>query len=1158
MVTNGHTAVATGDPEWTLLADPRRNNDSNGVPLTDNESAATVPRLIVLTAKSKVSLLQRIEDLTSWVRERPQDDIGLRDLAYTLSCRRSAMLWRYTLVVDTLRELLSALASPNPKLTKAGTTNPLTYIFTGQGAQWYSMGRELILACSDFRKSLIESDRMLRDFGSTWSLMDELLRDEKTSRIDEAQIAQPASTAIQIALVELFSNLGLHPTFVVGHSSGEIAAAYTVGALTKLMALRASYCRGIIFHHPGPLGKGAMLAVGLSEPETSTYISRLRLGRVCIASVNSPTSVTVSGDATAIDELETILNKQEVFARKLRVGLAYHSHHMEDGSVKYLRSLQGFESARPRPSVRYISTVTGSEKFDDFGPSYWVANLISKVRFADAITTIRRSWPTDLMQTCIEIGPHSTLSGPVHQTLAKHSVEYTYLPSLTRKCNSVRSLLALGGQLFELGHKISIGSVTSLVGSDCKPSVICDLPSYPWDHCQTFWNESRLSTEHRLRARPPHDLLGSRITGVNPLEPMWRNMLKVENLPWLRDHVVDGSMIFPGSGYLCSVIEALRQEILDRQPASDIQQFVLRDIVFSKALLIPDSPGKVEIQVGLRPLRIGHLQHTTGWSDFRIFSRTPDGVWNENCRGSVMAELNLPTTQKDDRTADDTTDMARIDVLNAMESGTMQDLSTDQLYESLRRNGNDYGPTFATLKDAKIGDRKALGVVVVPDVAACMPAGFMQPHVMHPTTLDSFLHVSLPLFVQHCPSGSVLPLSIGEVSVPADITNSPGQQFLVTGSLTAEGPRSAKIHISAFPIVHGSISKKSVTISNGEIYNLGQVQTVGSSELRDRSMTYRSEWDMDVDFARQEELVAHNKAPQAIDCPETALSHEAKAELLDRAALLYIGQGLNTILEHKWGPSQKHTAHLLARMHDYQSSDSYKHFVDGMDKTAITATLQLAKQAGVEGELLTRVGPHIASIIAGLTEPLDLLLEGGLLYRFYAEEASSVQSYTHLIQYLERLVFKYPHTKILEIGAGTGATTLPVLQALTRDNHPLFAQYDFTDISAGFFPSARNLLRDWSANVDFQTLDIEQDPTGQGFPGESYDLIIAANVLHATHKIDTTLANVRKLLKPGGRLAMLEITRPRPFWNTIFGLLPGWWNGKTADISGELIKLANL
>ncbi|KAL9582994.1 MAG: hypothetical protein Q9212_002975 [Teloschistes hypoglaucus] len=1065
---NGHVVVAQNDFEPTFLADSDYHDDEDDSSSANDKPTVGGPHLIVLTASAE-----------------------------------------------------------DHKVVKAATTNRLTYVFTGQGAQCYAMGRGLIFTRSEFRKSLIESDRILRDCGSTWSLMDELLRSEQTSRIDEGHIAQPASTAIQIALVDLLYSLGLHPTTVVGHSSGEIAAAYSVGALSKVMALRASYFRGSTLNDLSLRGKGAMIAVGLPEPEALAYISQLRLGRVCVASVNSPTSTTISGDTAAIDELEIILKKQQVFARKLRVGLAYHSHHMEGPSVRYLHSLQGFEAGRPRPSVRYISTVTGSEKFHHFGPSYWVKYLTSKVRFSEAVTVLRRSGSADQMQTYVEIGPHSTLSGPVHQTLARNNdpqAEYTYLPSLTRKCNSLRSILVLTGRLFELGHKISLASVTSLIHSDRKASVICDLPSYPWDHSQTFWNESRLSTEYRLRGRPPHDLLGSRITSGNPLEPMWRNILRVDSLPWLRDHAVDGSMIFPGSGYLCSAIEALRQETLDRQPASAIRHFVLRDVVFSKARLVPESPGKVEIQLCLRPSRIGHLPHTTGWNDFRFFSMTPDGIWNENCRGSIMAELNVPTNQTGERMGDDLTEIAQNDAMTPMESGTMQEISTDQLYESLRRNVNNYGPTFATLRDVKIGDRKAFGVVVMPDIAACMPSGFLQPHAIHPTTLDAFLPVSLPLFVQHCPSGSVLPLSIEEVIIPADIAEYPGQQFLVTGRLSAEGPRSAMVHVSAFPIAHGSISKSPVTISNGEIYNLGQVQTVESSALWDRSMTYRSEWGVDIDFATQEERICDGTAAKMVFCPDKASSQELKSELLDRAASIYIGQSLDTMLEQEWLPSQKHFDHMLAWMHDYQSSE------------------RQSQQAGVEGELLTRVGPHIASVVAGVTEPLGLLLEGGLLHRFYAEEASSVQACSQLFRYLETLVFKHPHMKIL--GAGTGATTLPVLQALTRGKQLLFDQYHFTDISAGFFASARTLFEQWSSKFEFPTLDIEQDPISQGFKGDSYDLAIAVNVLHATHRIDTTLAHVRKLLQPGGRLAMLEITRPRPFWNTIFGLLPGWWNGK--------------
>ncbi|KAI4112730.1 MAG: hypothetical protein LQ345_006164, partial [Seirophora villosa] len=200
-----------------------------------------------------------------------------------------------------------------------------------------------------------------------------------------------------------------------------------------------------------------------------------------------------------------------------------------------------------------------------------------------------------------------------------------------------------------------------------------------------------------LRIHPPHDLLGSRITGGNPLEPTWRKILKVENLPWFRDHIIDGSIIFPDSGCLCLAVEALRQQTLDRQPGIDIRQFVLRDVVFSKALPFPETPSKVEIQVGLRPLRISHLQHSAGWSDFWIYSMTSDGVWNENCRGSVIAELKESTNEDGDFMGDDVTMLAQKQVLNAMESWSFQDLSADQIFQSnpvIEKHIQDVEATF--------------------------------------------------------------------------------------------------------------------------------------------------------------------------------------------------------------------------------------------------------------------------------------------------------------------------------------------------------------------------------------------------------------------------------------------------------------------------------
>ena len=192
-----------------------------------------------------------------------------------------------------------------------------------------------------------------------------------------------------------------------------------------------------------------------------------------------------------------------------------------------------------------------------------------------------------------------------------------------------------------------------------------------------------------------------------------------------------------------------------------------------------------------------------------------------------------------------------------------------------------------------------------------------------------------------------------------------------------------------------------------------------------------------------------------------------------------------------------------------------------------------------------------------MADPLTLLLEGGLLYRFYAEESSTVQCNSHLVRYLKHLIFKNPHMTILEIGAGTVGTTLSLLRALTEEERPLFAQYDFTDVSAGFFEPAQKLLQEWSTKIRFKMLDIEQNPATQGFEKESYDLIIASNVLHATTSMDKTVDNVRQLLKPGGRLALIEITQPHPFWHTMFGILPGWWNGNHTQMVVDIFNRAN-
>ena len=1140
--------------ELACIAITDHDDKGKSSPTNSNYERARTPQLLVLTAKSERSLIKRTEDLAKWVSEMSCVDDDLYPLAYTLSTRRSHMPWRCSVIASNPRDLESSLVQKTFQISKSSTDIRLTYLFTGQGAQWFAMGRELISAQPKFRKSLTKSDQILQGLGATWGLVEELSLDKSKSRIDDSKIAQPATTAIQIALVDLLGSLGIQATAVLGHSSGEIAAGYAAGVLSHHAALSVSYHRGFISNLCKQKldKKGAMLAVALGEDEASKYIAQLHTGIVSVACVNSPASTTISGDEAAIDELKAVLDDQAVFARKLKVDIAYHSHHVQKVAAQYRSSLKGLEFNPPRASVRFISSVTATEKTNDFGPSYWVQNLTSPVRFSDALAELSRIQRTearfvsDSVPCFIEVGPHSALSGPVRQTLAQPSLESTkfrYLPSLVRDQDNLHSILSLCGKLFELGYPLNLDPSILFGSSKSHKAVVHNLPSYPWDHSTKHWHESRLSKDFRLRSNPHHDLLGVRIPSASPFEPVWRNLLSLEMLPWLRDHAVDNSIIFPGSGYLCMAIEALAQDLQNRQSMGTIRQYIIRDIVFSKALLMPEPPGQVEIQLSLKALKIGNSRDSSGWNDFRIFSLSQEGVWSENCRGSIMVEFNSAADGFEPFCEENQTSIALRERARYLKGQNLQALSSSDFYQKLRSNGNDYGPNFALLGDLGVDGLHVTGTLQVPDIAACMPANFMQPHVIHPATLDAVFHINLPLFLERCSSGSVMPLAIEEITIPANLPTTSAEKFQVTAELVPEGPRSARTHVVAFPLGKGQDSSLPLVISNGELCSVGEVQKTDSTSHGDRNITYQLEWSLDADYMTREMYEFSHSATLARN---SAISPDQKADLLDRASSLYVKFCLDHLQRQAFAVPEKHHNYLLDWMRRYIGSEHCQNLIRGMSQEVIAETLSKAQKEGVEGEAVNRIGENLIQMLAGKVDPLTLLLEGGLFYRLYSDD-SSVRCYSHLNRYLESLIFKNPHMKILEIGAGTGGTTLPILRTLTKDGRPMFGSYDFTDISPGFFDPGRTLLKDWLGKVRFKTLDIERNPNIQGFEDESYDLVIASNVLHATKSMDNTLENVRRLLKPGGRLALIELTRLRPAWSIVFGLLPGWWNGECSS-----------
>ncbi|KAK6223440.1 Type I Iterative PKS [Pestalotiopsis sp. IQ-011] len=810
----------------------------------------TAPRLFILSAHTEESLKSMIRTFTDWLENEP--NVSLADLSYTLCHRRTLLASRWGCVAEDRVSLLDQLKR---RLGKASSrmdrSEPyVVFVFTGQGAQWATMGRELLIGSSKssiFRASFRTSQDILKRLGAPWDLEQELLRDRAQSLLHTAQLAQPMTTVVQIALVDLLRAQGVRPRVVLGHSSGEIAAAYAADQISHDVAIQIAFHRGSVadLYKSRDLPPGAMMSVGLSESDIGPFLHHLSRGEASIACVNSPTNVTISGDAVAIDEVATRLEEKDtgIFHRRLNVDTAYHSHHMEAVADTYLDRLRPLATERDTVvgdnSVVFISSVSGEVKTCDFGPAYWTSNLVSKVRFYDAVQTLARYRDLDGPGRGIffvEIGPHPALAGPVRQSISvagNPPIEFDYQPTLERKKGAASTFLELMAYLFEHGAKLDVKSISSLAPGLQTASVLTNMPHYAWDHKTKHWHESRVSHQYRTRRQPYHDLLGVRSAESTSIQPRWRHMVCLATLPWLAHHIVDGLVIFPGSGYLCMASEAMRQLSSEHFPLEQLETLAFHDVSFLRALIIPDMPQRVEIQLSLVPQP--GLEY--GFS-FQIAAFT-DGHWNEYCSGLVEAVL---------IDNDSSVGLAPVDSFLAQQSEFVGEaIDHEELYKGFSEVGNVYGPSFNGIRSftAASDASRALSTVTIPDVASIMPERHQATHLIHPSTLDILLHTALPLVERRLGRGSVMPTHIDELLVSGTdaMPRGPGSVLKALTTLKSSGNRTS--HADIF--VESELMP--VLVASGvEMRSLGDKNIVSSDSTVTEGICYKLDWISDVDF----------------------------------------------------------------------------------------------------------------------------------------------------------------------------------------------------------------------------------------------------------------------------------------------------------------------
>lgn len=905
---------------------------------------------------------------------------------------------------------------------------------------------------------------------------------------------------------------------------------------------------------------GSMMAVSLDEAEATRYLKKLNRGSAVVACVNSPLSQTLSGDETAIDEIKEVLDRDGIFARKLKVDTAYHSHHMQRVAEHYQAAIANVDSSEVRNGVTFYSSVTGSVKSTGFDSDYWTTNLVSQVKFSQALTLLQRDQITHDanmdVSLFVEIGPHSALAGPSRQTLAQSGskqFKYEYLSALVRNTDALQSTLTLVGKMFEIGVQIDVKAILTMADKT-RPEIIRDLKLYPWD-LAPFWRESRLSKAHRFRRFPQHDLLGLFDPASTIQEPRWRYFVNLDSLPWLRGHMVEGFTIYPGAGYLAMAIEATVQLTQMRGLQDPISKFILRNVVISKSIILnePDSgsSGEVEVQLSMSE---GGQQEGSRWELFRIRSyNADDGSWSDHCSGEIKVEHE--TSELDEVEGSREEHLRQEEAKQFLETSLQScdaEMTKSEFYDFSRVSGNEWSGAFTPINSAKYGKDRGVFEIANPDIAPLMPYRSFRPHVIHPITLDATQQMSALLFKKLVTNAACVPTKISLLEISANLSTVAGDILTGTMHIEADGPKASRGEGWVFQKnADGCLSPVIRLVA--DLRAIGETREEGNQPFA-QDVVNRLDWNLDVDFMSRDSFLQmlsstlgfDENTTHGFDGNKISIEESDKEFLLtDQASSIWFRNAVRYVEEVNPGTTTLQQLPFLGWMKRWLSSEYCKQIMSGLtaeDEESIVERVA-SSTTSAQLQLTARVGNALPRILTGETPALDVMLEGNLLSRYY-ESGILVGPYEAAVAYLKVLTFKNPRLRILEYGAGTGGCTKWLTRGLSGQNGAVglpVEQYTFTDVSSYFFEEARQRFAAWEDVMEFRILDADADPIEQGFEPGSYDVVVGANVLHATRNIDVTMSRVRKLLKPGGSLVLLDIEPRGAAVGLIGGGLTGWW-----------------
>ena len=1124
-------------------------------------------RLLPLSGKSGAALRDLARRYLEWLDREETALAGggamsgalLSDMAWSASIGRSHFSHRAGVVFqdsDSLREGLRAIADADggPPSREAAK---VAFVYTGQASQWPGMGAALYDSEPVVRAVLDRCEDVLRaDRGA--SLLDVMLgRPDAAGELDDPQWKQPAIYALECALTALWSSLGIQPAVVLGHSLGEIAAAHAAGVFNLEDGLRLAALRGSLI---GALpGEGAMAAVFAPAARVSEALDEHNEASqgvgICIAADNGAHQV-ISGPAAEIAAILDRLEAANIRVARLRKSPAYHSAMIEPAMDDLEAGVS--ELAFAPPTLPFVSNLTGRPigSGEPLDAAYWRQQMRAPVAFRACVETLAEL----SVDAIVEVGPHAVL-GPM-TTLAWPDAGGARTPavmsSLKRPATGEEQPApgSGGGFVEAVAAAYEAGlpmRFEGLFAGESRSRIA--LPVYPFQR-ERYWVEA----PRRQRSGTGHPLLGVRHDSADGVISFDTDLFPSDPT-WLGDHRVFDRLVAPGALYGAMAAAAGAAEA---PGAAVVEDFQMRSaLVFRGEKDAAD--GSAEEGRRLQVLLDSSGEDAS--RRVRILSRgADDDGWTLHAEGRVSTS---PDSARPPATA--ALDLARL-------KADLAPVELTDYYRAKMEVGIDLGPSFRTLKALWSRPGEALGEVSLPDSVG--PSGLD----VHPLLLDGCFQVMGAARgpVEAGEEGTYLPFGWDRLALPDRLPDRLLCHVRMkgkAGSGHADLPEVITADITLCDIGGTPVG----TLSGYTVKRATRSALLAAVEGVEE-LLYEVEWRdcavpsgmLPADFLPSPSAAASRSQPFSQYLTDEGVEVADEIDLqgeMERAAGRYALSALETLgweresgaavdpgeLRERLEVLPEHT-HLLRRMLEILArsgvlqvkDEGFSLMVgaddplpDSMPRASEAFLAQVTERfphAANEIGLFRRCAGALPEVLRGSEDPLSLLFgdaepTAGDLYRLAPVWRAANRMIGEVIRTLVDELPDGRRLRVLEVGAGIGSATERFLPEFPADRFDLM----YTDISAGFFADAEARFGTGGASIDFRVLDIEKDPIDQGFDPHAYDLVIAANVLHATRHLDETLAHCRALLAPSGLLVALENQRGRGWMDLIFGQLDGWW-----------------